>query len=240
MSTVSMRRVELLLFKSDIDAVLKYLGSQQCFQIIYPDELDRLAREKLSGAVPSDEEKTLLGRLDEAQRKLDFIGTFFDLIAPRNIVRDTHLPDEEMLSKIDILYERCASIKENIEEEKAKVDQLAESIHEVKAFAGLSRPFDELEKFSFVSVKIGRVPPEKSHRSARCSARGLSSCRSTTRAPFLRQRAARGALRSRLNYRGSVLRKRTLLQASKGAFGSDSSAPARLRRRKSPPRDAAE
>lgn len=161
MSTVSMRRVELLLFKSDIDAVLKYLGSQQCFQIIYPDELDRLAREKLSGAAPSDEEKTLLGQLDEAQRKLDFIGTFFGLTAPRNIVRDTHLPDEEMLSKIDILYERCASIKENIEEEKAKVDQLAESIHEVKAFAGLSRPFDELEKFSFVSVKIGRVPPEK-------------------------------------------------------------------------------
>jgi V/A-type H+-transporting ATPase subunit I len=161
MSTVSMRRVELLLLKPDIDAVLKYLGSQRCFQIIYPDELDRLAREKLAGIAQPEEDESILGRLDEAQHKLDFIGTFFGKTAPRNIAEDVHLPDDAMLSKIDILYERCMAVKRQLDEEKAKVDQLAESIHEVKAFAALSRPFDEFEKFSFVSVKIGKVPKEK-------------------------------------------------------------------------------
>ncbi len=161
MSTVSMRRVELLLLKPDIDAVLNYLGSQRCFQIIYPDELDRLAHEKLAGVAQPEEEESILVRLDEAQRKLDFIGTFFGMTAPRNIAEDVHLPDDAMLSKIDILYERCMAVKRQLDEEEAKVDQLAESIHEVKAFAGLSRPFDEFEKFSFVSVKIGKVPKEK-------------------------------------------------------------------------------
>jgi V/A-type H+-transporting ATPase subunit I len=161
MSTVSMRRVELLLLKPDIDAVLKYLGSQRCFQIIYPDELDRLAREKLAGAAEFDEEQAFLGRLDEAQRKLDFIGTFFGMTALQDIVADVHLPDDEMLSKIDILYEHCAAEKERLDEQETKVDQLAESIHEVKAFAGLSRPFGEFEKFSYVSIQMGKVPRDR-------------------------------------------------------------------------------
>lgn len=161
MSSVSMRRVELLLLKSDIDAVLKYLGNQQCFQIIYPDELERIAHEKLAGVAEPDQEKALVGQLDEAQRKLDFIGTFFGMAAPQNIVEDVHLPDDEMLSKIDILYERCATEKKRFEEQEAKVDQLAESIHEAKAFAGLSRPFDEFEKFSYVSIQVGKVSKEK-------------------------------------------------------------------------------
>ncbi|GAB6275652.1 MAG: V-type ATPase 116kDa subunit family protein [Rectinema sp.] len=161
MSSVSMRRVELLLLKSDIDAVLKYLGNQQCFQIIYPDELERIAHERLAGVEESDQEKALVGQLDEAQRKLDFIGTFFGMAAPQNIVEDVHLPDDEMLSKIDILYERCATEKRRFEEQGAKVDQLAESVHEAKAFVGLSRPFDEFEKFSYVSIQIGKVSKEK-------------------------------------------------------------------------------
>jgi V/A-type H+-transporting ATPase subunit I len=161
MSGVSMRRVELLLLKSDIDVVLKYLGNQQCFQIIYPDELERIAHEKLAGVEESDQEKALVGQLDEAQRKLDFIGTFFGMVAPQTIVEDLHLPDDEMRSKIDILYERCATEKKRFEEQEAKVDQLAESVHEAKAFAGLSRPFDEFEKFSYVSIQIGKVSKEK-------------------------------------------------------------------------------
>ncbi|HCX96319.1 MAG TPA: hypothetical protein DHU26_04955, partial [Spirochaetaceae bacterium] len=161
MSSVRMRRVELLLLKSDIDAVLKYLGSQQCFQIIYPDEIERIAHEKLAGIVESDEEKALASRLDNAKSKLDFIGTFFGLPAPQNIIEDAHLPDEEMLSKLDILYERCADLKTRIAEQEAKVDQLAESLHEAKAFSGLSQPFDELEKFSYVSIQIGHIAKEK-------------------------------------------------------------------------------
>lgn len=161
MSSVRMRRVELLLLKSDIDAVLKYLGSQQCFQIIYPDEIERIAHEKLAGIVESDEEKALASRLDNAKSKLDFIGTFFGLPVPQNIIEDAHLPDEEMLSKLDILYERCADLKTRIAEQEAKVDQLAESLHEAKAFSGLSQPFDELEKFSYVSIQIGHIAKEK-------------------------------------------------------------------------------
>ena len=59
MSSVSMRKVELLLLKSDIDAVLKYLATKRCFQVIYPDELERLAREKRASFRVMDKAESL-------------------------------------------------------------------------------------------------------------------------------------------------------------------------------------
>ena len=211
MSSVSMRKVELLLLKSDIDAVLKYLATRRCFQVIYPDELERLAREKRAsfrvvdkaeslasnnairdaspgeitigkpaiGEVQFDEahledeqiDKMQLDgeRLDEAQRKLDFIGQFLGIESPKDIIEDSRLPDEDMLSKLEVLFERCSQLKVDIDEEQAKVDGLAESIHEAKAFSSLSRPFEEFEKFSYVSIQIGKVAKRESKSFLRCS-----------------------------------------------------------------------
>ncbi len=161
MSSVSMRRVELLLLKSDIDAVLEYLSNQHCFQIIYPDELERLAQQKLVGVTDADSEKELALKLEDAQRELDFVGMFFGVQPSMNIVEGTHLPDDAMLAKLDLLYGRCVELKKTIDEQDAKVDQLAESIHEAKAFSGLSRPFEEFEKFSYVSIQVGTLPKDK-------------------------------------------------------------------------------
>lgn len=161
MSRVRMRRVELMLLKSDIDAVLKYLGSQQCFQIIYPSEIEQHAYEKLTGIAELDKEKAFASQLDSAKSKLDVIGAFLGVSAAPTIIENTHLPDEKMLSEIDILYDRCTDLKMRIEMQKAKTDQLAESLHEAKAFSSLSLPFNELEKFSYVSIQIGHIPKEK-------------------------------------------------------------------------------
>ena len=203
MSSVSMRKVELLLLKSDIDAVLKYLATKRCFQIIYPDEIERLAREKRASFGLGGNEKLLASdnafnkapstastiarpamnvkrfdeshleerqinepdldeeRLDDAQRKLDFISQFLGIEGPKDIIEDSRLPDEDMLSKLEVLFDRCSQLKVSLDEEQAKLDGLAESIHEAKAFASLSRPFEEFEKFSYVSIQIGKVAKDK-------------------------------------------------------------------------------
>jgi len=203
MSSVSMRKVELLLLKSDIDAVLKYLATKRCFQIIYPDEIERLAREKRASFGLGGNEKLLASddafnkaptaastiarpamnvkrfdeshleerlinepdldeeRLDDAQRKLDFISQFLGIESPKDIIEDSRLPDEDMLSKLEVLFDRCSQLKVSLDEEQAKLDGLAESIHEAKAFASLSRPFEEFEKFSYVSIQIGKVAKDK-------------------------------------------------------------------------------
>ncbi|HOI99188.1 MAG TPA: V-type ATPase 116kDa subunit family protein [Rectinema sp.] len=203
MSSVSMRKVELLLLKSDIDAVLKYLATKRCFQIIYPDELERLAREKRASFGLGGKEELLASdnafnkapstastiarpamnvkrfdeshleerqinepdldeeRLDDAQRKLDFISQFLGIEGPKDIIEDSRLPDEDMLSKLEVLFDRCSQLKVSLDEEQAKLDGLAESIHEAKAFASLSRPFEEFEKFSYVSIQIGKVAKDK-------------------------------------------------------------------------------
>ena len=203
MSSVSMRKVELLLLKSDIDAVLKYLATKRCFQIIYPDEIERLAREKRASFGLGGKEELLASdnafnkapstastiarpamnvkrfdeshleerqinepdldeeRLDDAQRKLDFISQFLGIESPKDIIEDSRLPDEDMLSKLEVLFDRCSQLKVSLDEEQAKLDGLAESIHEAKAFASLSRPFEEFEKFSYVSIQIGKVAKDK-------------------------------------------------------------------------------
>ena len=203
MSSVSMRKVELLLLKSDIDAVLKYLATKRCFQIIYPDEIERLAREKRASFGLGGKEELLASdnafnkapstastiarpamnvkrfdeshleerqinepdldeeRLDDAQRKLDFISQFLGIEGPKDIIEDSRLPDEDMLSKLEVLFDRCSQLKVSLDEEQAKLDGLAESIHEAKAFASLSRPFEEFEKFSYVSIQIGKVAKDK-------------------------------------------------------------------------------
>lgn len=166
MSSVPMRKMELLLLKSDIDRVLTYLGHQHCFQIIYPEKGEHQVQEsKIAGnrsqALESTEKEKLESRLESAKGKLAFIGEFLELSAPARIIEDSCLPDEALLEDIESLYARCRDLKERIEAQKNRVDQLAESLHEVRAFAGLSIPLEQFEKFSYISIQIGRIQKAK-------------------------------------------------------------------------------
>jgi len=123
MSSVSMRKLELILLRSDIDAVLEYLASKRCFQIIYPDELDRLAQEKRANLTEEGKSEKRLeeqwiseSELHAAQRKLDFIGSFLEFEPPQGIIENSRLPDADMLGKLDVLYQRCDELKTEIEE----------------------------------------------------------------------------------------------------------------------------
>lgn len=166
MSSVTMRKLELILLRSDIDAVLEYLAGKRCFQVLYPEEPDRLFQTKsldLTEEGTSEErpEEQLISEsdLNYAQSELDFIGSFLGFELPQDIIENSQLPNRDMLSNLDVLNQRCEELKSQIEETEARIERLEEAIHEVKAVQGLEHPFEELEESSSVLFQIGKVAP---------------------------------------------------------------------------------
>ena len=164
MSSTAMRRVELLLLKSDIDDALRFLSSKNCFQIIFPEENGHSeTKGKAAGKASGTEatEEAYLAKLDGAMTKLGHLGSCLGLVEGGIDLSVARLPDEALLAEVDRLSSFCSENEEAALAQKRKVEELEESLREVRAFAGLSLPFEDINKFSFVAVRIGTVDPEK-------------------------------------------------------------------------------
>jgi V/A-type H+-transporting ATPase subunit I len=144
--------MELLLLKSDIDAALRHLSSSRSFQVIYPDA---------SGPGAAAQDDAFLARLDAAIAKLAQIGAFFGYAEAEIDLAGARLPDDELLAAIDKLAAFCAASDEEEQARKRRVAELEDSLREVKAFAGLSLPFEDIDKLSFVALRIGKVDARK-------------------------------------------------------------------------------
>ena len=160
MSSTTMRRMELLLLKADIDGTLRYLSSQSCFQIIYPQDKDGRNRSK-NALEADDAEAAYLARLDEAMSKLERLGSCLGFKDIEADLGSAHLPDEALLSELDGLSDFCSDYESDMLEQRRKVDDLEESLREARAFAGMSLPFEDINKLAFVALRIGTVDPLK-------------------------------------------------------------------------------
>ncbi len=152
MSSTMMRKMELLLLKSDIDGTLRYLSSGHSFQIIYPDE---------NGSSRARADSQDVARLDAAMAKLGTIGACLGYQEESLDLGKARLPDEVLLSEVDRLSSFCRDNEEAILTQKLKLGELEESLREVKAFAGLSLPFEDINKLAFVALRIGKVSPDR-------------------------------------------------------------------------------
>ncbi|MFZ3110384.1 MAG: V-type ATPase 116kDa subunit family protein [Rectinemataceae bacterium] len=152
MSSTTMRKMELLLLKSDIDGTLRYLSSGHSFQIIYPDE---------NGSSRSKGDSQDVARLDAALAKLGKIGACLGYQETGLDLGKAKLPDEALLSEVDRLASFCGENEEAALVQKLKLGELEESLREVKAFAGLSLPFEDINKLAFVALRIGKVNPDR-------------------------------------------------------------------------------
>mgnify|MGYP001160691455 CR=1 FL=1 len=166
MSSTTMRRMELLLLKSDIDAALRYLSSGHAFQVIYPDDAGSAAGSAagsgaFSGGGAAESDEAFLARLDGAIAKLAQIGAFLGFEDSGIDLAAARLPDDDLLNEIDRLAAFCAGNAEEEQARKRRVAELEDSLREVKAFAGLSLPFEDIDKLSFVALRIGKVDARK-------------------------------------------------------------------------------
>ena len=142
MSPVAMRKLELHVLKSDMDAVLECLGQARCFQLCSP---------KRNGAPPAS-------ALAPAIEKLKVIRDRLDLPAPNALLEGVRLPgptEEALVDNILAAVEEIGIEQSTLTEKRTHVK---EALDESEAFAGLDLPFKELDHLSFLSVRIGRVP----------------------------------------------------------------------------------
>lgn len=144
--TTQMRLVELMIYREDLHQVLKYLGKMGQFQ--FQDNLD---------AIPDGEklnpEKDIFNRLEQARADLsiqdidDYVGEI-DIPSPQD-------EDEAMqvIAEVEQIHERELTAAEELK----KIDQ---AITEALAFSNLKVSYSELESLSFLTMRIGKIPPE--------------------------------------------------------------------------------
>jgi len=145
-----MRFIELTVLKSDMDAVLEYLGGQGA--IHFPDSEEK---NENPGAL------RIRGIIDRLRSCAEYIGA------------DTGAQPEDASSEeassipneVDqLLTEKLCSVIENIKNsqnaEEQEKHKIRETINEAAAFSKMNMPFSELEQLSYLTLRLGRLDPK--------------------------------------------------------------------------------
>lgn len=154
MRAKSMKKMELVLLRSDIDEALRVISEQHCFQIIYPD-----GAAAAGGKTAANPDPALARRLDDALARLEKAGSYLGIRSQAADLASAHLPDDALFAEIDRISGFCLegeAVKKRLEERGA---ELQDSIREARAFESLSLPFEDIGKLAFVTVRIGQVNP---------------------------------------------------------------------------------
>ena len=99
-------------------------------------------------------------RLDAALSKLGKIAGFLGLAADKVELAQARLPDQGIFDRVDELYTFSMKAEEEELALRHRMADVEESLRETRAFAKLAMPFEEIDKLSFVSLRIGTVDPK--------------------------------------------------------------------------------
>ena len=147
--TVEMRLIELMVLRQDIAAVIDYLGKKGNFQF----------QSKKNSVIPESKEEKPVNADEHMYEILQKTRLFLsikdrdeeDLDCP--MANDKDRTDAaKIIAASDDLEARFALKREAYE-------RVAESYKEAQAFSNLKVPFAQLEHLSFLSIRIGKIPP---------------------------------------------------------------------------------
>jgi V/A-type H+-transporting ATPase subunit I len=140
-----MRFIELTVLKSDMDAVLEYLGGMSAIQFPQTDKV-----KENPNAVRIRE------IIDRLQSCAEFIGTD----SGAKFEEASSIPNEGD----QLLTEKLCSAIENIKSSQNAAEQernkVRETINEATAFSKMNMPFSDLEQLSYLTLRLGRLDPK--------------------------------------------------------------------------------
>ncbi len=147
--TTTMRLIELMVLREDINSVLKYLGELGEFQ--FQQDLFTNADSSSKGVNP---DASVFEKLQQVRAAL----ALPDLESYKDIV---NLPTDEDFDSakkiIDSVEELHNKELEAIETEKKSTSAYSEAL----AFSNLKVSYTDLESLSFLTLRIGKIEPEK-------------------------------------------------------------------------------
>lgn len=142
--TTTMRLLELMVYKEDIQNVLSYLGKLGEFQF-QDDVLQKTG---------SNADSEMFNRLQNVRVALDVE----DLTS---FIEEIRLPDEQDAKDAEKLIGMVDSLHERELRAQDELKRVSEAHTEALAFGNLQVPYSQLESLSFLTLRIGKIPPEK-------------------------------------------------------------------------------
>ena len=147
--TERMKRMELLIMKSDVDSVMRYLGNVGCVQLITePGEQRELSAEERE--------------LAELQVKVEALAHFLDVPAGAEGAAHAAAPERPLLRERAVRL--LDDLKGLVEEEKQLLERrlgLTRTLDELSAFSDLQVSFADIDQLSHLTCRMGLVDPEK-------------------------------------------------------------------------------
>jgi V/A-type H+-transporting ATPase subunit I len=144
-----MKRIELTVLRRDADRVLEYLGMQGVLHLaageVPPPEPAQ------SGA---DSSQAILDRLGEAAAYLRFSLSDEPGRGSRLPTAEDALAVRAALEAVAVLREREAALSS----ERKKIE---DALSEAKSFSNLNAPFSDLERLSYLTLRVGRIDPRR-------------------------------------------------------------------------------
>jgi len=147
--TERMKKMELLIMKSDVDSVMRYLGNAGCVQLISePGEQRELSAEEREIA--------------ELQAKIESLAHFLDVEARNEGGARGPAPARSVLRERAVRL--VEDVKGLVDEERRLLDRklsLGRTLEELSAFSDMKVSFDDIDQLAQCTYRMGVVEPEK-------------------------------------------------------------------------------
>ncbi|MDR3301751.1 MAG: V-type ATP synthase subunit I [Spirochaetaceae bacterium] len=151
-----MKQLEITVLQSDVDNVLKFLGTHGVLQFSYRDK----ARKK------SDAELALTKKLDDALGNLKNAAAYLGVELPEEPGERTEKSSEADDKSLALLVETVSALQNAEYKLNLEKERLGDRLTAFAGFEGLALdvPLDKINDFSFLNLKIGRLEQDKQEK----------------------------------------------------------------------------
>ncbi|MDR0584989.1 MAG: V-type ATP synthase subunit I [Treponema sp.] len=139
-----MKRIEMTVLKSDMNAVIEYLGRHEL--IHFPES---------QGGEGKDS-----ARIRDILDKLRAAAEFLALELPAEPEADSVMPGETEEARSEKICAAVEALKNREIEAVRQRQRISETFSEARAFSNLNAPFADLDQLSYLTLRVGRLDPK--------------------------------------------------------------------------------
>lgn len=149
LKTAKMRLLELMVLRSDISAVIEFLGKSSNFQL----------RNDLKDKQNKEQNHTLedislrLGTMEKNRM-------FFGIPDLEECELDSPIIDENGKTECDKISSQAEHFRSILDDATEKERRIHDLYKEALAFSNLEMGYEDIERLSFLSMRIGKIPPQ--------------------------------------------------------------------------------
>ncbi len=147
--TVEMRLIELMVLRQDIAAVIDYLGKKGNFQF----------QSKKNSVIPESKEEKPVNADEHMYEILQKTRLFLNIPDRNEEILECPMANDKDRTDAAKIIAAADDLEARFALKQEAYSRVSESYKEAMAFSNLKVPFAQLEHLSFLSIRIGKIPP---------------------------------------------------------------------------------